>query len=419
MSDYINSENNESLENNAPEVACTESMEVTVDHNNRVRAKKSGPNVSFAVVLCIVCVLLSVGSGLIGAYLVTGGGDVPYLGGGSGEIIVNKAVVQNDVVYDPTNHLTIPAVVTKVENSVVEITTEYKVMSSFYQYVTSGAGSGVIMSSDGYIITNNHVIMNSDNSKTADTITVRLKNGEEFMAVLVGRDEASDIAVIKIEANGLSAAVFGDSDNLVVGEEVIAVGNPLGSLGGSVTNGIISALDRKINVDGNNMNLLQTNADVNPGNSGGGLFDMHGNLVGIVNAKSTGDGIEGIGFAIPSNDAYDVFTQLVEFGYVRGKIYLGATFSNVTNSSVALYYFGSSATGVYVTAVEQGYNDNIKVGDRIIVVDGVEVVNTDDIKTALSDNSVGDVISVSVYRKGQIVELKLTCFEEIPDGIKQ
>lgn len=192
-----------------------------------------------------------------------------------------------------SENMSIPQVVELVADTVVEIITTNIVTDRFYgQYVTSGAGSGVIIREDGYIVTNHHVIDN------ARSITVRLTDGSEFSAYEVGSDVANDIAVIKINATGLTPA-RGSNKQLMVGQDVIAIGNPLGTLGGTVTNGIISALDRKIKVDGYEMTLMQTNAAINPGNSGGGLFNMSGELIGIVNAKQSDTGIEGLGFAIP------------------------------------------------------------------------------------------------------------------------
>ena len=190
--------------------------------------------------------------------------------------------------------LSIAQVVELVADTVVEITTTNVVTDRFYgQYVTSGAGSGVIITENGYIVTNYHVI------EGAKTITVRLTNGSEFSARVMGTDPNTDIALLKIDAQGLPAAVLGNSADLVVGQEVVAIGNPLGSLGGTVTDGIISALDRTVVIDGHQMTLMQTNAAINPGNSGGGLFNRAGELIGIVNAKQSDTGIEGLGFAIP------------------------------------------------------------------------------------------------------------------------
>jgi len=304
-----------------------------------------------------------------------------------------------------------------VKDAVVEITTEFTV-NSYFQYVASGAGSGVIFTADGYILTNNHVIADTDNNnKYADAITVRLTNGEEYEATIVGSDEDADIAVLKINASGeLPCIVVGDSDKLAVGEEVVAVGNPLGELGGTVTNGIISALDREINVDGTLMNLLQTNAAINPGNSGGGLFNMAGELIGIVNAKSSGSDIEGLGFAIPVNDAIDVAEQLMTVGYVSGKPYIGVTFYDVTNYQQALYY-NLNGLGIFVMKLEEGYNDKVfKLRDRVIAVDGKEITDSSDIVTIVKTFKPGDTIPFTVYRSGKLIELDVTCFEYIPQN---
>ena len=181
-----------------------------------------------------------------------------------------------------------------VKDSVVEINTEYKTENIWFQYTTGGAGSGVILTEDGYIITNAHVILDNNQQNVADTVTVRLTDGTEYPAEVKAYDTDEDIAIVKIEAKGLKAVKCGDSDKLVVGQELVIVGNPLGELGGTVTNGIVSATEREIQVGGVSMHLIQTNAAVNPGNSGGGMFNMRGELVGIVNAKSSGTGIEGL-----------------------------------------------------------------------------------------------------------------------------
>ena len=200
-----------------------------------------------------------------------------------------------------------------VADSVVEITTELITPGSFLNsYVSEGAGSGVIISENGFIVTNHHVIEGASN------IVVRLTDGSEYRATLVGSDKTADLAVLKIATGEkpLTYAKLGCSADLVVGEDVIAIGNPLGELGGTLTTGIISATERNIIVDGVEMTLLQTNAAINPGNSGGGLFNMAGELVGIVNAKMAGEDVEGLGFAIPIDYAYGVILDLVNYGYV-------------------------------------------------------------------------------------------------------
>ena len=294
-----------------------------------------------------------------------------------------------------------------VKDSVVEITTEKVVNgNSFYQYVQSGAGSGVIIAKEGYIITNNHVI--ADASK----ITVRLTNGNEYVATLIGTDSSSDIAVLKIEPDEtLTVAELGSSSSLMLAEDVIVIGNPLGSLGGTITNGIVSALAREITIDGETMTLIQTNAAVNPGNSGGGMFNLYGKLVGIVNAKSSGTDVEGLGFAIPIDTAYETVKQLMEYGYVRGRIDHGLELIDITDLFTAASYH-VNAYGVYV--YESKYTDDIKSGDRITSMNGCEVSTSADIKTALKDCSVGDTVEVTVARGGKLITVKLTLHEYVP-----
>ena len=203
--------------------------------------------------------------------------------------------------------LTIPEIASKASASVVEIYTESVGRGVFLrQFVTSGSGSGVVISADGRIVTCSHLIDRARKS------TVRMNNGTEYTATLVGQDRANDLAVVKIDAKGLKPATYGDSSRVVTGELAVAIGNPLGRLGGSVTEGIISAPGRNIEMGGQVMNLLQTSAAVNPGNSGGGLFNRYGELIGVVSAKSSGTGIEGIGFAIPSNKVKSVAATLVK-----------------------------------------------------------------------------------------------------------
>ena len=201
-----------------------------------------------------------------------------------------------------------------------------------------------------------------------------------------------------------------------MGESIVAVGNPLGELGGTVTAGIVSATGRTINVDGTEMKLIQIDAAVNPGNSGGGLFNLKGELVGIVNAKSTGTGVEGLGFAIPVNDAINVSEQIKTNGYVTGRTYIGVSFLDVTDAFTAYRYFGTQTLGVYVYEAQEGYNDkNLMSGDRIVAVNGTEIVASDDIKTIVKSAEVGDVLKFTVYRKGTLTEVDVTCYEYVPE----
>lgn len=302
----------------------------------------------------------------------------------------------------------------KTVNSVVEIRTNTMSVGSFFQqYVEEGAGSGVIMTEDGYIVTNNHVI------DGADEITVILRNGTEYKAVLVGTDAKTDLAVVKIDASGLETAVFGDSNDLVVAETVIAIGNPLGELGGSVSNGIISALSRDIVVAGQQMTLLQTTAAVNPGNSGGGLFNMSGELIGIVNARSVGEDIFGIGFAIPAATAKPVVEDLIKYGYVRNRVALGITPVEILDSFTAMQY-RVDKLGVYVYSVAKGSDAEaagLKSADLLLTVNGVDITSSLDVSRAIADCKVGQTITVTVYRNGAEMDLSVTLTEYNPNDL--
>ena len=340
-----------------------------------------------AIIAC--CLVLSIGCGIGGAYLIA-------------------RTNQSSVIYQDTSKIvstgsqdssTIKSVVDQCANSVVEIQTESVTNGSnpFQQYVSSGAGSGVILTQDGYIVTNHHVI------EDANSITVRTRSGDEYNASLVGSDEQSDLAVLKIDATGLTPAVLGDSTTLEVGDLAIAIGNPLGELGGSVTSGIISALDREMTIDGQTMTLLQTDAAVNPGNSGGGLFNANGDLIGIVNAKSSGENVEGIGFAIPISTATDIIDELIANGEVTSRPTLGVSLYNVKDEMTASQ-LGVDSTGVYIVQIVDGGaadNAGLRSGDRIVSVDGSEVSSASDVRAALNKHKIGESISITVERNGQ------------------
>lgn len=286
--------------------------------------------------------------------------------------------------------------------SVVEVFTETKQVSSWFQeYVTEGAGSGVVLTEDGYIVTNHHVI------DGASTIKVRLNSGQTYTAILTGTDEKTDLAIIKINASGLTAAKLADSSSVRVGDFVIAIGNLLGELGGTVTEGIISAKDREITIDGETMTLLQTSAAVNPGNSGGGLFNLDGELVGVVNAKSSGEDIEGLAFAIPANTVKEITQELIEYGYVTGRPQLWISVAQITKPGMGwqTYY---STPGLYIT--QSSADNGLKVGDRIIQIDSTAISNAADVSSVLDRHSVWDVVEVVVSRSGKetTVNVKLT-----------
>ena len=302
-----------------------------------------------------------------------------------------------------------------VSPSVVVITTEQVVYSQWSWYgqsqVESGAGSGVIISSDGYILTCAHVV------DGASSITVTIDD-KDYTATLVGEDTTSDVAVIKIDATGLTPATVGDSDNLKVGQSVMAVGNPLGELGGTVTGGMISALNRSVTIQGsssvNTMSLIQMDASVSPGNSGGGLFNMNGELIGIVNAKSSSSDAEGLGFAIPINDAIKVAQELLENGYVTGRPYLGITYLGVEDAQTAAQ-LGVNAYGVYVVEVVKGgpaERAGLQSGDRIVSIDGTEIASKDDLGTLMQKHAAGDTLNITIARNGQMQTVSVTLGEK-------
>lgn len=293
--------------------------------------------------------------------------------------------------------LTIAEVAALVADSVVEITTSETLRNGLVNQ--SGAGSGVIVNQSGVIITNNHVIEGASN------ISVRLTNGTVYEATLVATDANTDIAVIKIEPKEtLTVAVRGNSDNIVVGEEVLAIGNPLGLLGGTVTNGIVSALEREVSVEGETMVLLQHNAAISPGNSGGALFNMRGELIGIVNAKYSSSGAEGLGFAIPMNTVMEVYEDLCEFGYVKGRPDHGITIATDR------YYFFQGYLYIYSSR----YTDELQMGDRLLSIDGAFPVTVDEAYALLERHNVGDEIVITVLRDGKQITVTLTVHEYEP-----
>ena len=296
-------------------------------------------------------------------------------------------------------------IVEKCKDSVVEITTESVSSgnSIFGQYVSQGAGSGVIISEDGYIVTNNHVVNNATSLKVTTT------DGTEFDAKIIGTDSQTDLAIIKIDAQKLQAATLGDSDTLQVGDPAIAIGNPLGELGGTVTTGIISATDRQITIDNETMTLLQTDAAINPGNSGGGLFNSDGNLIGIVNAKESSTGIEGLGFAIPITPAKDVITELMQNGSVTSRPALNVSLYDYTSNNQAQN--SKYKDGCYIVQiVRNGAADKagLKQNDRIISFGGQDIHSTSDVKAILKKHKIGDTLKIVVERNSKKVEVEIT-----------
>ncbi len=378
---------------------------VTVRTKDNQKEKKPKFHFALKAVALLLCTaIIAAGAGYGGAYLYA-----KHNKDGSQTVVYQTSTEGTSVAV--SGDATISEIAAKVSTSVVEITTESVVTGIFMQQaVSEGAGSGVIISSDGYIVTNNHVISG------AETVTVRLTDGSEYDAAVIGSDAQTDLAVLKIDAKDLSAVTFGDSSLLNVGDFALAIGNPLGSLGGTVTNGIISALDREVTIDGQTMNLLQTNAAINPGNSGGGLFNANGELIGIVNAKSFGSDIEGLGFAIPINTAKSVIEDLMTKGYVAGRPVLGVSLVDVTDNLTAMMY-RVNTLGVYVSAIEEdsaAAKAGLIVGDCITEINSTEVSSTSEIKSIISSLNVGDSVKITVVRGNDTMTLTAVLKEEIP-----
>ena len=377
------------------------------------KPKKNAGKAAKSIVALVLAAAMGFMGGFVGARF------------GSGSKVVIQQVERSDSAAadsesaaggtSVSSGMTTAQVAKTVSPSVVVITTEQVVYSQWSWYgqnqVESGAGSGVIISSDGYILTCAHVV------DGASTITVTIGD-KDYTATLVGEDTTSDIAVIKIDADGLTPATVGNSDSLKVGQSVMAVGNPLGELGGTVTGGMISALNRSVTIQGTNstntMSLIQMDASVSPGNSGGGLFNMNGELVGIVNAKSSSSDAEGLGFAIPINDAIKVAQELLENGYVTGRPYLGITYLAVTDAQTA-QQLGVNAYGVYIVDVTKGGpadQAGLKAGDRIVSVDGSEIAAKDDLGTLMQKHAAGDTLAITVARDGQMQTVNVTLGEK-------
>ena len=338
--------------------------------------------------------------------------------------------------------LTIPEIAKKCGTSVVAIETETKVVYNTYdnnyynpfggmfgygygygygnrggrggtqEYTQTAAGSGVIISEDGYVLTNNHVISG------ADKITVYVNPGDgseeqSYEATLVGSSESNDIAVLKIDATGLNAAAFGDSDQLEVGELAVAIGNPMGQVHGSVTAGIISAVEQELTIDDVTINAIQTDAAINPGNSGGALFDSYGNVIGIVYAKSSSVSIEGIGYAIPVNNIKDLVAQMINDpdsvkDQTKGsQIMLGITIRDITEDMSKQY---SMPVGVYITEVSSmsaAERAGLQKGDIITEFAGETVTSADDLNAIKAKQTSGDTVSVKIDRNGKEMTLDL------------
>ena len=279
-------------------------------------------------------------------------------------------------------------------------------------YEVPGSGSGVILTEDGYIATCAHVV---DGAKS---VKVTLNDDTSYDATIVGTDSKNDIAIIKIDAKDLTPAVVGDSETLTVGSEVIAIGNPLGELRGTATAGIISATNRTIEVEGQAMTLIQTDAAISPGNSGGGLFDATGKLIGIVNAKVSDSRAEGLGFAIPVNSVLDEISDLLNYGYVTGRPYLGVSTQDVTlRSRDRMWYYSDGTRCVMVEKVVSGSAAEaagIQAGDLILKIGEKQIASGEELSSAIGEYKPGDKATLTIQRDGKESTVEVTFGEYKP-----
>ena len=381
-------------------------------------SRKKGPSWGAFIALGCICIVLSllagIFSGALTSFFLSESGLI-----NRGNVYSEDASVKISYAESEQTPTITAADIAKDTVVVIDV---YSASDSLSNASKVGSGSGVIWTENGYIVTCNHVI------DTGNLIVVTLYSGERFEASIIGRDPRTDLAVIKIEVPEdikLKSATVRATD-AVLGESVIAIGNPLGTLSNTVTDGIISCLERQITVEGQSMTLMQTNAAVNPGNSGGGLFDTNGSLIGIVNAKSSEQSVEGIGFAIPIGTVMKISTDLIENGYVTGRPSLGfqSVFIDSTNYkqypeleeyAVSGTWFLRITSGVYVTDPSgvQGYegSSSLMFGDRITQINNTRISSQDDLITAISKSSVGDTVTITVSRKKQTVQIRLVLGE--------
>ena len=426
----MENKNNNFINTNATETNSSSSFKSAKPSKGtkpqKEKKQNSGSGFGKTVVLPFV-------SGIIGATLVMGVCfSVPQikseiLGNGSTTLKDNNSNIDyNNVNLNLVSLSSISDtgvyVAQKVLPSIVGINVEYSVSSIFSRNssTASAEGSGVIISEDGYILTNNHVIDSSSSSSyyevgDASKITVYLYNDDTpYEAKIIGTDEQTDLAVIKIDKTGLTAAELGDSDTVQVGEWCMSIGNPLG-MRSTVCQGSISALDREItDSDGKTYNVLQTDAAINEGNSGGALVNSKGQVIGINTLKASGEGVEGLGFAIPINDTKDIYLDLIQYSKVK-RPYIGITGSDITEDTVKANPTFDLKVGAYVRGVDDyspAEKAGLKIGDIIIEADGQTVENMDDLNKIKNSHQIGDTMTLKIYRSGEEKTIELTLAEQ-------
>ena len=383
------------------------------DHNKNKRSRKPmSPKQKGAikiVALCLVCALLGGLAQPIYSSL-SGGNETTIYTGDRTPTQVDTASV------DTSKELTTAEIYAKYVNSCVGITVDIVSTNVFGQTVTgAAAGSGFVITEDGYILTNYHVI------DGANSIKVTFDNGKEYTATYVGGEEKNDIAVIKVDATGLTPVVIGKSSDMLVGEQVTTIGNPLGELTFSESTGIISALDRSITMsDVRQMNMIQTDCAINSGNSGGPLFNSHGEVIGIVSAKyssgsnSSSASVEGLGFAIPMDDVANMVSDLVKNGYVTGKPIMGISVADV-DESVTSYGVPQGAIIRVVTPDLCGAKAGLQAGDIVTKIDNTDVTSASDLTSAIGNYKPGDKVTLTIFRSGETKTVEVTLEESTPE----
>lgn len=388
------------------------------------KGERRGPGWAGLIAACLVCAILGgVGGGALGGWFVAKSiGDA----GAANETVLNMAAPTTPAVsanlVSSGDMLESNQIYDMACDQTVGVTTEVVRQTFFGTSSYPVTGSGFIISADGYILTNFHVIESAVDG--GYDVQVYTYDGTEYIASIVGYEQDNDVAVLKIDADGLSAATIGDSDAIQVGQSAYAVGNPLGELAYTMTTGSVSALDREISFTDsgtgitNTISMFQIDAAVNSGNSGGPVYNSRGEVIGIVTAKygSSTTNVEGIGFAIPINDAASIANDIITMGYVRGKALLGIMGQSVTAMAVQYY---NMVPGAYVTQVNAGScaeNAGVKAGDIIVALGEEEISSWNDLAAAKKEYRAGETATLKVYRGGEYLELSVTFDEDVPDS---
>lgn len=373
--------------------------------NTPAQPKKHHRGIGRVVALLLSCAVISAACGFGGAILAQNGsstGKTTVQQSNRTATTVNVKKVDGQTLMSPAE------VYASTVNSVVSINCSAVSTNIFGQQTESASsGSGFIYTADGYIVTNQHVIAN------ASSINVTLYNGDTYPATLVGSDSDYDVAVLKIDAKDLPAVTLGNSTDVNVGDNVMAIGNPLGELTFSMSSGIVSCVNRAINVEGTPFNMIQVDASINPGNSGGPLMNLYGEVVGIVSAKYSSYAdttVEGLGFAIPINDVQSIISDIMENGSVTDKAYMAITAGTMTQQMAAQYKINATE-GVFVYSVEDGGAGDkagLKLGDVITKLNDTQITSMEDLSAAKKNFKAGDTVTLTVLRDGQEITTQLT-----------